>query len=199
MEVQTTTMLIILFAGIIFTTFMFVYRKVSEGQTFDMERYAKTLGYVAILALGSYVATGLVPDFAAILAQLEQGIPNAQEILALATAVLFGVVNFFLKKTAPPVPAQVAKPSFVPMAEPAPVIPTSSRPGFTLTRDGKIIIQGADGWGARINADPIMANIPDDKNYQIVSPTGRIFQADKETAIFLVSSPEAASWRARNV
>lgn len=111
MEVQTTTMLIILFAGIIFTTFMFGYRKVSEGQTFDMERYAKTLGYVALLALGSYVATGLVPDFAAILAQLEQGIPNAQEILALATAVLFGVINFFLKKTSPAAPAQMVKPA----------------------------------------------------------------------------------------
>jgi hypothetical protein len=114
-------MLIILFAGIIFTTFMFVYRKVSEGQTFDMERYAKTLGYVAILALGSYVATGLVPDFAAILVQLEQGIPNAPELLALVTAIVFGIINFFLKKTGIDAPVQTVKPATAPAGVSPPV------------------------------------------------------------------------------
>jgi hypothetical protein len=143
MDVQTQLVMILLFGGIIYTTVMFGYRKLSQGQAFDLQRYATTLGYVALLALGSYIATGLIPDFAAILVQLEQGIPNAPELMALATSVGLGIINLFYKKqTGTTTPVPTIKP--VAASIPQPVAATPSNYGI-----GKVL--GIYGGSAKGN------------------------------------------------
>jgi hypothetical protein len=98
MDIQTTASMVLLIAGILYVTAMFVYRKITEGQVFDLQRYATTLGYVAMVAVGAYIVTGVVPDFNAVLGEVEQGIPEGAALLTVVTSFIFGLINFFLKK-----------------------------------------------------------------------------------------------------
>jgi hypothetical protein len=82
------------------------------------------------------------------------------------------------------------------------VIEANERPkvaatGFIMPRDGKYIAAGLDGWNVRLNPSPEAATLPDDKAYQAVSPRGALWSGDKDTVMYLVSSPDAAGWRAR--
>ena len=78
-----------------------------------------------------------------------------------------------------------------------PATPATSGAGFLLPRDGKYIAAGLDGWNVRINPSPEAATLPDDKAYQAVSPGGALWSGDMTTVLYLVSSPDAAGWRAK--
>lgn len=93
--------MILLFGGIIYVTAMFIYRKIAEGEKFDLAKYGQTFGYVAIVAVTAYLATGALPNFEEILATIfSAGIPNLDAILALATALLLGIIQKIFKISA---------------------------------------------------------------------------------------------------
>ena len=104
METLTTQFIvtmILLFGGIIYVTAMFIYRKIAEGEQFDLAKYGQTFGYVAIVAVTAYLATGALPNFEEILATIfSAGIPNLDAILALATALLLGIIQKIFKISA---------------------------------------------------------------------------------------------------
>jgi hypothetical protein len=136
MDIQTTAAMVLLIAGILYVTAMFVYRKITEGQVFDLQRYATTLGYVAMVAVGAYIVTGVVPDFNAVLAEVEQGIPEGAALLTVATSFIFGLINFLLKKakTSPTaVAVSASKPTVgVPVSAPV-TAPTDEIKSFGFT------------------------------------------------------------------
>jgi len=70
--------------------------------------------------------------------------------------------------------------------------------GFESIRDGSKILNGVDGWYARINPSPQAATLPDDKCWQAVSAKGVFHSGDKDTIIYLITHADAAGWRARN-
>jgi hypothetical protein len=76
---------------------------------------------------------------------------------------------------------------------------TAKRPGYELPRDGSILQQGKDGWYVRINPSPEAATLPDDKCYQLVSPSGWFTSGNKDTIIYLATSEDAAGYRKRYV
>jgi hypothetical protein len=78
-------------------------------------------------------------------------------------------------------------------------LPVGKRPGFELPRDGSILQQGKDGWYVRINPSPEAATLPDDKCYQLVSPTGWFTSGNKDAIIYLATSDDAAGYRKRYV
>ena len=92
-------MLSIMVGGIIFVTGMYFFRKVTAGEAFSIEKYGQTLGYVSLLAVGAYVATGAIPDFNAILIQLSEEIPEASAVATLGFSVLLGLYNKLMKST----------------------------------------------------------------------------------------------------
>jgi hypothetical protein len=93
-DTQFIITMMLLLGGIVYVTAMFVYRKIAQGESFDLQKYGQTFGYVAIVALIAYVTTGALPNFEEILNQvLESGIPGLDAILTLATALIIGIVQ----------------------------------------------------------------------------------------------------------
>lgn len=138
-ETQFILTMVLLFGGIIYVTAMFVFRKLSEGEKFDLAKYAQTLGYVAIVAIMAYLATGALPNFEEILANLfAVGIPSIDAILTLATALLLGIIQKLFK-------LQGAKTGTV-VATPATPKPTT---GGQNAGKGKVLgIYGGSAMGA---------------------------------------------------
>jgi hypothetical protein len=86
--------------------------------------------------------------------------------------------------------AVTVAPAFVPI----PGVTT----GFFEVRDGRKILNGLDGWYARINPSPQAATLPDDKCWQAVSAKGAFYSGDKDTIVYLITHADAAGWRSRN-
>jgi hypothetical protein len=76
--------------------------------------------------------------------------------------------------------------------------PQTSGIGFELPRDFSKILNGLDGWYARINPSPQAASLPDEKCWQAVSPKGTFHSGDKDTIIYLITNADADGWRTRN-
>jgi hypothetical protein len=113
MDLQLTLTYLLLFAGVLYVTIMFLYRRVTAGEQFDAQKYATTFGYVALVAIGAYVVTGALPDFNDVYLQLQAGIPEGAEILTLLTTVLIGIIQK-LFKAKPVSTLPVVKPQVVP-------------------------------------------------------------------------------------
>ena len=142
---------------------------------------------------------GIAVAFVQALAGVVVG-PTTITTLAGFDSLLIIAVSKILNKVSatPLLPASTAKPiSSVTAAKPAPAAPITGTPGFVLPRDGKAILNGSDGWTVRINPSPEAATIPDDKAYQAVSPKGTLWSGDKDTVLYLVTSPDAARWRSK--
>lgn len=86
-DISTIATMAVLAGGIIYVSAMFFYRKIKSGETFNAEKYALTFGYIALVAVATYITTNVIPDFDAILTQVSSGLPDNGTILALLTAV----------------------------------------------------------------------------------------------------------------
>jgi hypothetical protein len=97
MEANQSIMYLILLAGLIYETSMFVYRKAKNGEVFDLKKYALTYGYVALLAVSAYMVTGLLPEVSTVIAQLGESIPDFNVVFTLLTSVILGVFQKYIK------------------------------------------------------------------------------------------------------
>ena len=89
-DTQTIITVAVLFAGIIYTTAMYIYRKATAGESFNLEKYAQTFGYVAIVAVAAYITTGVLPDFNALLTQILASFPDSGTVLAgISTIIIY--------------------------------------------------------------------------------------------------------------
>jgi len=89
-NMQTLIPWIILMAGLVYETTMFIYRKAVGGEQFSLEKYALTYGYVGLLAVVAYLATGVIPGVSDIMVQLTT-IPEYTAVLPLVFAVIMGL------------------------------------------------------------------------------------------------------------
>jgi len=92
---------------------------------------------------------------------------------------------------------QTAMTNAVMAAATQPAAPASAA-GFLLPRDGSKLLNGLDGWYARLNPSPQAATLPDEKCWQAVSPKGNFHSGDKDTIIYLITNADAAGWRVQN-
>ena len=89
-DTQTIITMAVLFAGIVYVTAMYIYRKATAGETFNLESYAQTFGYVAIVAVAAYITTGVLPDFNALLTQILASFPDSGSVLAgISTIIIY--------------------------------------------------------------------------------------------------------------
>ena len=89
-DTQTIITMAVLFAGIVYVTAMYIYRKATAGETFNLESYAQTFGYVAIVAVAAYITTGVLPDFNALLTQILASFPDSGTVLAgISTIIIY--------------------------------------------------------------------------------------------------------------
>ena len=89
-DTQTIITMAVLFAGIVYVTAMYIYRKATAGETFNLESYAQTFGYVAIVAIVAYITTGVLPDFNALLTQILASFPDSGTVLAgISTIIIY--------------------------------------------------------------------------------------------------------------
>lgn len=130
-DTQTIVTVAVLFAGIIYTTVMYIYRKATAGEAFDLEKYALTFGYVAIVAVAAYITTGVLPDFDAFLTQILASFPDSGTVLAGISTIIIYVFHQGTKKTATVTASST-------------VSTTSDKfdPGFTVTPTDKSIKSG---------------------------------------------------------
>ena len=87
-DTQTIITMAVLFAGIVYVTAMYIYRKATAGETFNLESYAQTFGYVAIVAVAAYITTGVLPDFNALLTQILASFPDSGTVLAGVSTII---------------------------------------------------------------------------------------------------------------
>jgi len=90
LNMQTLVPWIILSAGLIYETSMFIYRRVMGGEQFNLEKYALTYGYVGLLAVVAYITTGLIPGVTQVMVQLTE-VPSYSTVLPVLMAVIFGI------------------------------------------------------------------------------------------------------------
>ena len=88
-DISTTATIAVMAGGIIYVSTMFFYRKITAGETFSLEKYAQTFGYIALVAIAAYITTSAIPDFDAILSQVtaSNGTADSGTILSLLTVV----------------------------------------------------------------------------------------------------------------
>jgi hypothetical protein len=99
-DTQTIITVAILFAGIIYTTAMYIYRKATAGESFNLEKYALTFGYVAIVAVAAYITTGVLPDFDTLLTQILASFPDSGTVFAGISTIVIYLFHQGTKKTA---------------------------------------------------------------------------------------------------
>ena len=89
-DVQNLLLWAILLGGLFYQTTMFIFRAIQGGEQFNLQKYALTYGYVAILAVITYFATGSIPGVDAVMIQLTS-VPSVATILPLIMAAIFGI------------------------------------------------------------------------------------------------------------
>jgi hypothetical protein len=90
LDMQTIIPWVILMAGLIYETTMFIYRKATSGEAFSLEKYALTYGYVGLLAVLAYITTGVIPGVDEVMVRLTT-VPDYTAVLPIITAVIFGI------------------------------------------------------------------------------------------------------------
>ena len=112
---------------------------------------------------------------------------DLQTLISAIIALILAIIAVFNKQRTDIVKKAATSPATL-----------SSGVGFESIRDGSKILQGLDGWYARINPSPQAATLPDNKCWQAVSSKGVFLSGDKDTIIYLITHADAAGWRARN-
>ena len=126
-DTQTIITMAVLFAGIVYVTAMYIYRKATAGETFNLESYAQTFGYVAIVAIVAYITTGVLPDFNALLTQILASFPDSGTVLAGVSTIIIYLFHQGTKS----VSATAA--STTTTSTTASTSTTTFDPGFTVT------------------------------------------------------------------
>jgi hypothetical protein len=125
-DTQTIITMAVLFAGIVYVTAMYIYRKATAGETFNLESYAKTFGYVAIVAVVAYITTGVLPDFNALLTQILASFPDSGTVLAGISTIIIYLFHQGTKSVSATSTTNAA-------ATTASTSTTTFDPGFTVT------------------------------------------------------------------
>lgn len=125
-DTQTIITMAVLFAGIVYVTAMYIYRKATAGETFNLESYAQTFGYVAIVAVVAYITTGVLPDFNALLTQILASFPDSGTVLAGVSTIIIYLFHQGTKSVSATSTTNAA-------ATTASTSTTTFDPGFTVT------------------------------------------------------------------
>ena len=125
-DTQTIITMAVLFAGIVYVTAMYIYRKATAGETFNLESYAQTFGYVAIVAIAAYITTGVLPDFNALLTQILTSFPDSGTVLAGISTIIIYLFHQGTKSVSATSTTNAA-------ATTASTSTTTFDPGFTVT------------------------------------------------------------------
>lgn len=125
-DTQTIITMAVLFAGIVYVTAMYIYRKATAGETFNLESYAQTFGYVAIVAVAAYITTGVLPDFNALLTQILASFPDSGTVLAGVSTIIIYLFHQGTKSVSATSTTNAA-------ATTASTSTTTFDPGFTVT------------------------------------------------------------------
>ena len=125
-DTQTIITMAVLFAGIVYVTAMYIYRKATAGETFNLESYAQTFGYVAIVAIVAYITTGVLPDFNALLTQILASFPDSGTVLAGISTIIIYLFHQGTKSVSATSTTNTA-------ATTASTSTTTFDPGFTVT------------------------------------------------------------------
>ena len=125
-DTQTIITMAVLFAGIVYVTAMYIYRKATAGETFNLESYAQTFGYVAIVAIVAYITTGVLPDFNALLTQILASFPDSGTVLAGVSTIIIYLFDQGTKSVSATSTTNAA-------ATTASTSTTTFDPGFTVT------------------------------------------------------------------
>ena len=125
-DTQTIITMAVLFAGIVYVTAMYIYRKATAGETFNLESYAQTFGYVAIVSIVAYITTGVLPDFNALLTQILASFPDSGTVLAGVSTIIIYLFHQGTKSVSATSTTNAA-------ATTASTSTTTFDPGFTVT------------------------------------------------------------------
>ena len=198
MDISSYYGMMIVIAMAIYMAVGYYYKGLKQGEAFNVQKCLETVVLVVLLT-----ATGLMSGIVVtaewisnLLGTLGQ---NPATITAIITAFI-ALIDQFVKNGGRIVTAAttgVIKTEQAKASLPEATIP--AKPGFVLPRDGRTIMEGKDGFWLRQCANPDRANVPDDQNYQWVSPTGKTGVGDKEAMIYLITSLDAEGWRKRNI
>ena len=134
-DTQTIITMAVLFAGIVYVTAMYIYRKATAGETFNLESYAQTFGYVAIVAIVAYITTGVLPDFNALLTQILASFPDSGTVLAGVSTIIIYLFDQGTKSVSATSTTNAA-------ATTASTSTTTFDPGFTVTQTSLSVKSG---------------------------------------------------------
>lgn len=120
---------------------MYIYRKMTAGETFSWAKFLPTMGYGAIAALVLWVGAGTIPDLNAIITQIELLAPGGAPSVSAIIAALLVIWNGLSKVNQPtatamgvctttPKPVPVPVPETVPVVTPAVPVSDSTGPGW---------------------------------------------------------------------
>lgn len=152
LDMQTIIPWVILTAGLIYETTMFIYRKIVSGEQFSLEKYALTYGYVGLLAVLAYITTGVIPGIDQVMVKLTE-VPDYTAVLPIITAVIFGIFQQGSKaiqtRNAPPEPVT---PTVTTVTAPQVAVPTPpTGTSYTMTTQALGYVLGIYGGSARSN------------------------------------------------
>ena len=128
MDVQNILLWGILVGGLIYETTMWVYNKMTKGESFSAEKFALTYGYVALLAIVAYLGTGTIPAVADIISKLGEAVPDPTTVFTAASALVIFLYQQGKKALSPAIPT--------PPTETPPVVTpggTGFEMGYTVT------------------------------------------------------------------
>jgi hypothetical protein len=118
---DTTLIMPIIVVGFgLFAGAMFVYRKMTAGEPFSLEKFLPTMGYSALAALFLYVTIGAIPGLDAIATQIELIAPGGAPSITVIIAMLLAIYNAFTKTTTAATIAAAVRPA---AAAPVPAAP----------------------------------------------------------------------------
>ena len=157
------------------------------GESFDPFKFAQTV------ILGAFV--GGVMGFSGIAVSA-----GTVEVQMTSYAFLGGGITIFLENIAKIFYRKPTTTTITTATVVTPAIIPVKRPGFVLPRDGSKLMDAADGFWIRMafdTRDNTRDTVPDDQNYQLMSPDGKYATiGDKDEIIYLGNSSEAAGYRA---
>jgi hypothetical protein len=149
MDASTIILIVTMAGGIVYTTGMYLYRKATAGEKFNLQKYAETFGYCALVSVAAFFTTNAIPDFNAILTQLSSNLPDATTVMSLVSAVILGVFHQTLKTTPATTTPAPATTTPAPATSAAASAPVAAVPAAATTPEPVTPVQ--ESWIANAN------------------------------------------------